>query len=61
MKKKPRFNMMTKGPSRRQVLVSISLMNSNLFMVMYSIHVTNTNKALKDIKSDTMTDFIWAD
>jgi len=53
--------MMTKGPSRRQVLVSISLMNSNLFMVMYSIHVTNINKALKDIKSDTMTDFIWAD
>ena len=53
--------MMTKNPSRKQVLVSISLMNSNKFIAMSNIYVANINRVLKSIKSDTMADFIWAD
>ena len=60
-KDKPRFNMMMKDPLRRQVLVPMSSMNSNKFMALSSIHITNINWALKAIKLDTMADFIWAD
>jgi len=53
--------MMMKDPLRRQVLVPMSSMNSNKFMALSSIHITNINWALKAIKLDTMADFIWAD
>ena len=52
---------MTKSPWRRQVLVLMSLANSEKFMIMSSKHVVNINRVLKDIKSDTMANFIWAD
>jgi len=35
--------------------------NSEKFMVLSNKHVANINRALKDIKSDVMTDFIRAD
>ena len=57
-KEKPRFNMTTKRPSRRQMLVPMSLSNSTKFMVMSCKHVAHINRALKDIKSDIMADFI---
>ena len=60
-KKKPRFNMMTKSSLKRQVLVSISLINLNKFMAMSSIYIVNINRALKSIKSDTIADFVQAD
>ena len=39
----------------------ISSNNSEKFMVLSNKHVANINRALKDIKSDVMTDFIRAD
>jgi len=53
--------MMTKDSLRRQVLVFMSLMNSNKFMTLSGIHIANINRALKGTKSDTIADFIWAD
>ena len=53
--------MTSKGLLRRQVLVSISLSNSTKFMVLSYKHVENINRALKNIKFNIMTDFIWAD
>ena len=46
---------------RRQVLVLISSANSEKFMILSNKHVANINKALKNIKSAIMSDFIWAD
>jgi len=39
----------------------MSLMNSNKFIVLFSIYVANINRDLKNIKLDTMADFIQTD
>ena len=57
---KLRFNIITKDSLRRQVLISMSLMNSNKFIALSSIHITNINSILKGIKSDTMANFVQA-
>ena len=57
-KPKLKLNMTTKGPSRKQVIVPINLDNANKFMKDLSTHITNINRALKNIKSDVMADFI---
>jgi len=49
-----------KGSSRRLVLVLMNLTNSNKFMVLFYKHVANINRAFKNIKSNTMADFIQA-
>ena len=56
-----KFNITMKDPSRKQVLMSMSLVNSKKFMVLFCKHVTNINRALKNIKSDIMVDYIRAD
>jgi len=50
--------MIIKGPSRKQVIVSMNSINCNRFIVLSNKHVTNINKELKNIKSDVMADFI---
>ena len=57
-KKKLRFNITTKNPLKRQVLVSINSTNLNKFMAIPSIYIANINRALKDIKSAIMSDFV---
>ena len=57
-KNKPRLDMMTKGLSRKQVLVSISSNNLDKFIILSSKHIANINRALKNIKSDVIADFI---
>ena len=60
-KPKPRLNMTTKGPLRKQVIV---LMNNELgkrFIKDSMSHITNINHALKSIKSSVCADFIYAD
>ena len=47
-----------KWPSRKYVIIPISLDNANKFMNNSSSHITNTNKTLKNIKLDIMADFI---
>ena len=49
-----------KSPSQRQVFVSINQLNSAKFIVLSNKHISNINRALKDIKSDTVADFIHA-
>jgi len=43
------------------ILVPMSLINSSKFMVSSSHYVANINRALKDIKSDTLANFIHID
>ena len=50
--------MTTKGPLCKQVIVSMSNVNKKNFMNKSGTHVSNLNRALKNIKSDIMVDFI---
>jgi len=60
-KVKPKTNMTTKDPSRKQVIIP---MNNNIakeFIKNSSSHIANINHALKTIKSNTIADFICVD
>ena len=57
-KKKPKINIMTKRPLRKQVIVFIAKSNTELIVNLAYQHIANINKYLKNIKSDIITDFI---
>ena len=50
--------MTTKGLLQKQVIVPIGRANVDKIMAPSSIHITNINRALKDIKSNIMVDYI---
>jgi len=58
---KPRINMITKGPSRKQVIISISTNNLEAIISQANIHIININCLLKDAKSEISADFICFD
>ena len=60
-KLKPKINMMTKGPSRKQVIIPMSNDNKAKFMKIFSTHITNINKALESVKSEVMAKFVCMD
>jgi len=60
-KSKPRLNITTKGPSHKQVIVSMNNDLSKRFIKDAANHVTNINCSLKSIKSNVCADFISAD
>jgi len=60
-KPRPRINMTTKGLSRKQIIVPMSINNANKFMSASSKHVANFNHSLKNTKTDLMVDFIHID
>ena len=57
-KLKPHINMTTKRPSHKQVIVPMSIDNTNKFVKESCVHITNINRTLKNIKSDVIADFI---
>ena len=57
-KSKPHIKMTTKGLLQKQVIVPMSRANVDKIMALSSIHVTNINRALKNIKSNIMVDYI---
>ena len=57
-KPKLKFNMTTKEPSRKQIIVLMSNKCGIRFTKDSSSHVININCTLKNIKSNTCTDFI---
>ena len=50
--------MTIKNHSRKQVIVLINNDNKSKFIVDSSNHITNLNRVLKNIKSETMVDFV---
>ena len=60
-KLKPCINMTTKDPSRKQVIIPMSRNNKKNFIEESNIHISNMNRALKNIKSDILVDFIHTD
>ena len=53
--------MTTKGPSQKQIIVSMNNSNANKFMISSSEHIANFNWTLRSIKSDLTIDFIHVD
>ena len=56
--RKPRINMTTKGPSRKQIIILITKLNAELIINSANQFITNINKCLKEITSDIYADFI---
>ena len=50
-----------KGLLRKQVIVPMNVDNLKNFMKNSSSHISNINRALKNIKSEVIADFICAD
>ena len=59
-KVKPRINMTTKGPSRKQIIIPIGNNNKSKFIASLNLHITNLNSMLRNIKLDVMADFVQA-
>jgi len=57
----PKLNVTTKGPSRKQVIISMSQDNSNIVISCADEHIFNINRLLKSMKSNVTADFIWFD
>jgi len=55
------LNMTTKGLSKKQIIVLISEVNINNILTLANKHVANTKRALKNIKSNILVDFIYLD
>ena len=60
-KPKPRIQMTTKGPSRKQVIIPMSKENNNAFMKNSSLHVANINRQLCNAKLEVLVDYIRSD
>lgn len=60
-KPKLKINMTMKEPLRKQIIVPMSNDNKLKFIEESSVYVTNINRALKNIKSEVMADFVHSD
>jgi len=58
---KPRIQMTTKGLSRKQIIIPMSIKNNNTFMRNSATHVVNINRLLKNAKSEVLVDYICLD
>ena len=61
LKPKPKIQMTTKSPSRKQVIITMSKDNINAFMKNSSLHAANINRQLCNAKSEVFIDYIRAD
>jgi len=57
-KKKPKFNMTTRGLSRKEVIIPMAKLNTELIVKSAHIHVANINVCLKNSNSDIIVDSI---
>jgi len=57
-KLKPKLNMMTKGLSRKQIIVPMNSDNMIKLVAKSSTHISNINRALKNIKLDIKANFV---
>jgi len=55
---KPKLNMTTRGPSRKEVIIPMTKSNTELIMKLAHKHIANINKCLKNSNSDIIADFI---
>jgi len=60
-KTKPYIQMIMNNFSRKHVIIPMSSNNNASFMKNSSAHVTNINRALRNMKSEVLVDFICSD
>ena len=53
--------MTTKGPSRKQIIISMSKENIDSFIKNSSLHVSNINRQFHNAKSEILVDYIQAE
>jgi len=58
LKDKPKLNITTKGPSRKQIIILISANNSKTIILQANIYILNINILLKGMKSKVSANFI---
>ena len=56
--KKPKINITTRRPSRKEVIIPIAKSNTELIINSAHIHISNVNKCLKNSKSDIVANLI---
>jgi len=56
--RKPKINMTTRGPSRKEVIIPMAKYIAELIVNSAHNHITNINKCLRNSKSDIVADFI---
>ena len=61
LKPKPHIQMTTKGLFRKQVIITMSSENNNIFMKNLTIHMANINRLLRNAKSEILVDYICSD
>jgi len=57
-KPKPRIKMTMKGPSRKHIIIPMSVDNVSSFMKNSSLNVANVNRQLYNAKTDVLVDYI---
>jgi len=60
-KSKFKVNIITKGPSRKQIIISMGTNNVKRVITQVNAHITNINRAFKEVKSNISTDYIHSD
>jgi len=60
-KDKPKFNIMTKGLSRKQIIISTSINNVKIVTAQSNTYIVNINRLLKEVKSEISADYIHFD
>jgi len=58
---KPKINMITKNLFRKQIIISMSSANISKLISISGKHITNINRALKNIKSEILANFVPTD
>ena len=53
--------MMTKGPSRKQIIILMNINNAERVMLQSNVYIININRLLKDVKSEISADYIHSD
>ena len=61
LKPKPYIQMTTKSPLRKQVIILMGKDNISNFIKNSSLHVSNINRSLRNVKSEVLVDFIYSD
>jgi len=60
-KSKPKFNIMTKDLSRKQIIISMSMNSTKRVITQSNAHIANVNRLLKGVKSKISADYIHSD
>jgi len=60
-KDKPKFNIMTKGLSIKQIIIFTSTNNAKIVTAQSNTHIANINRLLKEVKSEISVNYIHSD